>query len=164
MRISQERLKSLVEYCPQSGIFTWKNSPRKGINGKVAGTKTFKGYIMIEHMNKGLYAHRLAWIYMYGEDPDCQIDHINRVKDDNRICNLRLCTQEQNLQNYGPQKNNTSGYRGVYFDKKVGKWFARITIWGKKKHLGYFDTAADADVAVRGASVKTCGEFSYASV
>lgn len=164
MRISQERLKSLVEYCPESGVFTWKNTPRKGFNGKVAGTKTFKGYIMIEHCGQSLFAHRLAWIYMYGEDPDCQIDHINQVKDDNRICNLRTCSQELNMQNYGPQKNNTSGYRGVFLHKQSGKWQAKVTLHGKRKSLGLYETAAEADVVARAASIAAYGEFSYANI
>lgn len=163
MRISQERLKSLVDYCPESGVFTWKNSPRNGFNGKVAGTKS-RGYIMIEHNGQNLFAHRLAWIYMHGEDPDCQIDHINQAKDDNRICNLRLCTQEQNKQNCGPKKNNTSGYRCVFFDKKSGKWQAKVTLHGKRKSLGLYETAAEADEVARAASVAAYGEFSYASV
>lgn len=86
-----------------------------------------------------MYAHRLAFIFMTGECP-AFVDHRNTVKSDNKWGNLRSATRAQNERNKGVTNRNTSGIKGIYFSKKLGKWTARIGYQGKSKHLGVFDT------------------------
>jgi hypothetical protein len=95
---TQSRLLELLDYDKDSGNFTWIKSPRRGVApGSIAGTPTTKGYRHIMIDRRRYFAHRLAWLYVYGEDPgDLQLDHINRVRSDNRIDNLRLATQSEN--------------------------------------------------------------------
>lgn len=146
--LTQERLKELLDYDPETGVFVWKVCAAKNIKaGSVAGCKILDGYIKIR-INGNLYrAHRLAWLYIYGCWPTNQIDHINRVRDDNRLCNLREATNQENSWNTNKRKDNTSGYRGVCWDKRTKKWQANIAINGNKKHIGHFDTPETAHAA-----------------
>lgn len=142
---TQERLKELVSYDPETGLFT--NLTRRSTRaiGTIAGTKYTNGYIYIRIDHKAYLAHRLVWLYTYGEFPEKDLDHINEIKDDNRIVNLRLATNKENHQNKSkPPKNNTSGLLGVYWNKQHKKWHSRIMINGKNKHLGYFNTTEQA--------------------
>ena len=136
MLISADELRRIFDYDPETGHFTWvvKTHPKVTI-GKIAGRRDRKGYIEIKVHNRFYRAHRLAWLYVYGEWPRDQIDHINGVRDDNRISNLREATSAQNCSNKGMSKNNTSGFKGVSWYKPTSKWGARI----RDKHLGYFD-------------------------
>ena len=138
--LSQEKLKELLEYNPESGLFHHKAS-RKGVTGgSLAGSENSYGQIRISVMGRLYLAHRLAWLYCYGTFPPCEIDHINRTRSDNRICNLRLATRLENMQNISIPKNNTSGCIGVSKDKKSGKWASYIICKGKKINLGLFDS------------------------
>lgn len=92
---------------------------------------------------------------------DKQVDHINRNGCDNRRKNLRLCTNQQNGANRGAQKNNTSGYKGVYWHKTKSKWNAKIKVSGKKIHLGYYQSVKDAAKAYDKAADEFFGEFAY---
>ena len=142
--ITQERLKSLLTYDPDTGEFCWKAA--KGTRARpneLAGAMGGGGYWLIQIDGKKHKAHRLAWVYTYGEQPD-EIDHINRVKHDNRVTNLRSVTHHENSQNQTKPRNNTSGFIGVDFHKRSGKWRARIRIDGKLRDLGYFGTAEQA--------------------
>ena len=142
---TQERLKELLHYDPETGIFTNLTQRGKVKKGAVAGSKYSNGYIYIEIDYKRHRAHRLAWLYVYGKFSVNQIDHINEIKDDNRLVNLRLATNLENQQNVSSlQLNNTSGFRGVCWHKNHKKWQATITINGRCKHLGHFDTAEQA--------------------
>ena len=144
--ITQKQLKELVKYEPETGIFTrikWNGG--KSLPGQVVGTKT-EGYIKFSVGNKMQYAHRMAWLYVYGEMPKYRIDHINGDKSDNRIMNLRIATHGENLQNVRIRKNNTSGKIGVYWHKTRQKWHVRITINKRVISLGMYDdfnTAVD---------------------
>ena len=89
-------------------------------------------------------------------------DHINRDRADNRRSNLRPATRTENGRNRGPQRNNKSGFKGVHWDKRLGKWQARIRVNGKNIHLGYFDNLQDAISARLSAEAKYFGEFTYA--
>jgi hypothetical protein len=104
-------------------------------------------------------AHRLAWLYSYGVWPREEIDHINGEKSDNRLTNLRLATHSENRANAGPQKNNSSGYKGVGFNKKTGKWRATIRKDRRPISLGYFATAEEAHSAYKGAAVRLFGPY-----
>jgi hypothetical protein len=142
--ITQAELKELLHYDPETGIFRWRVSTAPRVKPwDVAGSPSH-GYILI--MAKGVRspAHRIAWFYMTGEWPKHQIDHIDGVRSNNVWSNLRSATLKQNLENLSLAKNNTSGFRGVSWDKKEKKWRAYITHNKKRIHLGYFNTAEEA--------------------
>lgn len=147
--LTQERLKELLHYDPDTGIFT--NLTQRSSScliGTVAGSEYSNGYIYIQLGRKRYRAHRFAWLYVYGEFPEKLLDHINEIKDDNRIINLRLATHQQNKQNISsPNITNTSGFIGVSWRKDHKKWAARIMVNGRQKHLGYFNTAEQASEA-----------------
>jgi hypothetical protein len=106
-------------------------------------TKSF--YAVREVNGRPLRMHNAVWIHRHGTKPrGSQVDHANRITLDNRGSNLRLATRSQQAQNSGMRSSNTSGYRGVTWHCRVGKWEARIGVNGKRIHLGYFDDPADA--------------------
>jgi hypothetical protein len=126
--------------------------PIKGIvyrDGREFGTYDSRGYLVGTVKRKCLKVHRLAWFLYYGDWPKYGIDHINRVKDDNRICNLRDVTQAVNLRNVGLRSNNKSGYKNVSWDKTKGKWIARKYVDGDYKFLGYFNCPTSAFIAMQ---------------
>lgn len=140
--ITQEKLKELLSYDKDTGIFTWAISGRKIYIGKIAGSKNNLGYVLIEIDGKKHRAHRLAWLYMTGSFPKDQIDHINGIKHDNKFVNLRESTQAKNVQNIRkPTKNNTTGYLGVCFNKRNNNFVASIRFNGKQKTIGYYKNA-----------------------
>lgn len=96
----------------------------------------------------------MAWLYIYGEFPDGEIDHINGNKADNRICNLRCVDHFTNMKNYPLPRNNKSGIIGVSWYKALSKWEAKIQHDGKSIHLGYFDDLDDAAKARKAAEEK----------
>jgi hypothetical protein len=146
--ITQERLRELVRYCPETGIFHWVNSlSTKMYKNSVAGSKSKKdGYVRIKINHKSYLAHRLAWLYFYGNFPEKLIDHIDGVRNNNSIKNLRDATPAINAQNLKmvSQKTNSS-YLGV---SRIGNKFqAQIRIDKKLKYLGMFETAIQAHEA-----------------
>lgn len=145
MKLSLKRLKELLFYDPATGKFTWISPTKNGDRtGKEAGYINNLGYVRIG-IDCGHYgAHRLAWMYMHGEIPEMDIDHINGKTADNRIENLRLVTHQQNMCNRKKRSDNASGYPGVYFNKSANKWHASIRFEGKRIHLGYFKSAKEA--------------------
>jgi hypothetical protein len=147
--LTQDRLKESLSYDPDTGLFTWIKKPSKKIKvGSTAGCKHPNGYIRIQIDYKLYGAHQLAWLYVYGESPACDIDHVDELKDNNRIVNLRLDVNRENPHNVSkPRSDNTSGYRGVDWREDLKKWQARIMVNGKSKHLGYFNTAVEAYAA-----------------
>ena len=156
--ITQEELKKIVNYNPETGIFTW-NISKQGIKfGKVAGGIKDTGYVRIKLNGKLYPAHRLAWIYMYGEYPNI-IDHINGKRDDNRICNLRQCSTSQNQWNQKLSKNNTSGSKNVSWIKSRNKWRVQIKVNNIPKHIGYFDDFEFATFVAEEARDKYHKEF-----
>jgi hypothetical protein len=139
--MDNQRLKELLTYDPETGVFTWIKR-----SNNIAGAVDAYGYIVIR-LDKILYkAHRLAWLYMYGNFPSCNLDHINQIKNDNRICNLRMVTQSQNMQ-------NLSGIKGISWDKSRAKWCARIKVMYKTIYLGRFTNKDDAVAARKAAEV-----------
>lgn len=156
--ITQDELKQQLSYNPETGIFTRKISYTNATKpGCVAGGRNTQGYISISLFNKHHLAHRLAWLYTYGEYPSCQIDHINGVRCDNRIVNLRQANNSQNNVNVGRRSTNSSGYKGVC--KSGQKWRAYITDSGHHVHLGSFCTPEEASLAYQSAAKKLHGEF-----
>jgi len=161
MSISNEELSRLLSYDVKSGIFNWKikMSNYRGQPGDVAGSIQMDGYVHIMISGKAYKAHRLAWQYYYGEFPDGEIDHINGERGDNRISNLRVCTRAQNGANLRTPKNNSSGYKGVCWNKRAGKWRARISQNDKRKFLGYYDSAEIAAIVYDITALELFGKF-----
>lgn len=152
--LTQETLKSLLHYNQASGVFTWKISTSDRIKvGDIAGCLT-KGYVVIR-IDKKLYrSHRLAYLYIIGEMPAHEIDHINGIKNDNRWVNLRGVTSQENRRNTPLPKDNASGAMGVYWDASRQKWLAHIGISGKRVYLGRYDKWLHAAVARKKAEIK----------
>ena len=142
-----KRLHEMIHYDAETGNFRWKKSRGRSASNSPAGTLSGSGYIQIRLDGKIYQAHRLAWLYVYGEFPSKDIDHVNRIKTDNRICNLREVTKSQNAQNILISKSNTSGIKGVNWCKRDKKWRAFIKLNGKFKSLGYFFDVKDAQSA-----------------
>lgn len=138
----KDDLKDILDYIPETGVFTWKISKQNIKIGEVAGSKNNRGYISIKINGKRYKSHRLAWLYIYGEFPKNEIDHINGIRDDNRIENLREVTHRQNQQN---QKIHRQGHLvGVSYSKPHKKWKSQIAINGRRKFLGLFETKEQA--------------------
>lgn len=144
--ITQARLRELLHYDNETGLFTWRITLcNRAINGNVAGYKNGRGYWHIGFDGKVYSAHRLAWLYVYGEFPKNDIDHINGDKTDNRIANLRDVETSINCQNRRKARTgNKSGVLGASWHKRFGKWSAKIRVDGKSIHIGYFDTPEEA--------------------
>lgn len=160
---SAEYLRSRLDYDPDTGVFRWKNcSPR--FDGRIAGTQhklrgTQGGYVYTQLDNRLYRAHRLAWVYMTGEEPEDLVDHINGIRHDNRWSNLRRATPSQNLMNKIVQSNNTSGAKGVIFDKERGLWKAEAYIDGSKIHLGRYKAYEEAAKVATGTRKELHKEF-----
>jgi len=153
--ISHERLKELVHYDPETGIFTSKVKMRSKQPDSALGTPRPDGYLNIG-VDYGVYlAHRLAWFYMTGEWPARQIDHRNKKKSDNRFKNLREATNTQNHRN--KPSYNLSGLKGV--SKSKNRWMARIKVNGTTIFLGRHASKERAHEAYCAAAAKYFGEF-----
>lgn len=140
--ITAEEIRGVLEFNPETGAF---NRPGKI---RTLGVLREDGYLRISMFGLNLMAHRLAWLHVHGEWPNGQIDHINGVRSDNRIANLRVVTNSVNNQNLrGPKSHNKSGFLGVLWDPKSRKWIGRITVAGKAIVLGRFDQPQDASAA-----------------
>jgi len=158
--LTQELLKELLHYNPETGVFTWKARAEKHFKtyksfkvwnarfpAKKAGYYEVKGDYkreLVSILGKRIKSHRLAWLYVYGAYPENQIDHINGIPTDNRIVNLRDVTNQENCKNVGISKNNTSGGIGISWHKASKKWSAYIKHNYKKIHLGLFLEFDDA--------------------
>lgn len=152
--LSLEEVKALLDYNPNTGLFTWKELKYK--HNEVAGIER-DGYITISIKGKNYLAHRLAWFYSYGMWPTTLIDHRNTIVTDNRLNNLRESTKSQNGMNRGVQINNILGVKGV--SPSGNKYVARIGINRVTHYLGTFDTIEEAIHARREAEIEYFGEF-----
>lgn len=147
-KLSQAQLQALLHYEPSTGQFTWLVGRTGGTRaGDAAGCLGAHGYWHIKVGGRLRKAHRLAWLYMTGGHPLAQIDHQDGVRTNNRWENLREATVQQNAHNKRLPRTNTSGYRGVTWSKKAGRWQAAIKVRGVTQFLGYFDDAAAAHAA-----------------
>lgn len=138
--MEEEYLKNNLTYEPTSGLI-YRNT-RNG--RRVIGTKDREGYLQTMVKGKTYRVHRLAWFLYYGKWPELYLDHINRIKTDNRIKNLRECNPYLNAANTPKPSvsNSTSEYKGI--GKHKGKWRARIKHYGKRIEIGHFDTEEEA--------------------
>jgi hypothetical protein len=152
-------LRSLFRYNPETGDIFWI-SPGKGkIKKKAAGTQELSGYKGIVINGKRIRAHIIAWALYHNRWPADQLDHINGIKNDNRIANLREATNRQNGKNLKIKSNNTSGTTGVGYDKINDKWRATIKVDGRQISLGRFVKIEDAIRARKHAEIKYFGEW-----
>lgn len=161
--LTKERLDELLAYDPETGIFTWRVDRSNVKAGTPTGANNGNGYLRIRVDKVQHYAHRLAFLSMVGEAPSGLIDHANGDRSDNRWCNLRPASGNQNGQNRRTQPNNTSGTPGVYWHKGAGKWMAYITVNKRPVYLGLFVDLDDAVAARRAAEAKYFGEFAPSS-
>lgn len=162
--LTQKILKKFLDYNPETGVFVWKVSTSKKIKpGDIAGSESPSGYITIRLNHKYYLAHRLAWFYVNGEFPGI-IDHIDRVKNNNRINNLRESTAQQNQANRTKTKSNKTGYKGVSFISKVNKYRADIKINKKCYYLGLFNTLEEAAEAYNKKAAEAFGKFASLNI
>lgn len=160
--MDQSTLKALLDYSPEDGSFRWHASTGGKKANEIAGNTEVTGYVRIGIAGKTYMAHRLAWLYVHGMWPPAQLDHINRIRNDNRIVNLRLSTQIENMRN--ARWRNSHGLRGVHY-YKPGKYQARISFFDKRKgksvqrSLGYYSTAQEANEVYELVAQMTHGEF-----
>lgn len=174
-----EKLKNIIHYEPETGKLYWKprdmdmfsytKNPTAVYNGWCSkylgneiGSINGDGYVLLEIRGRGIKkrnsfkAHRVAWALHYGEWPNGHIDHINGIRNDNRITNLRVVTNSENQRNIALKRNNTSGVMGVSYVKKSKKWVSRIKVEGKNIYLGVFENFEEA-VSVRKAAESKYG-------
>lgn len=154
-----EYLRQCLSYDPDTGILTWLHRPASHFDtphkhriflarwaGKPAGSLV-QGYLDVGLQGRRYKAHRIAWLLYYGEDPLLAIDHINRIKSDNRIINLRTASASDNGHNQSLSARNTSGICGVSWSEKSGKWYAQVGHQGRTIPLGLYLDITDAILA-----------------
>lgn len=153
--ISHDRLLSVLSYDSETGDFTWRvTMGPKARAGMRAGRPLSKDYWRVCVDQQDYSAHRLAWFYVHGTWPVQEVDHINRIKNDNRIANLREATRAENHQNRDLLSSNKSGFAGVHLHSRSLKWRAVISVGGKKVRLGEFPTKELAGAAYASAKAK----------
>lgn len=158
--LTAERLREVLDYDAETGIFTRRMKTNiNTVVGQVVGSLHHKGYLRMSVDGHIYWAHRLAWLYVYGEWPKGPIDHANRIRTDNRICNLREASYAENNRNVSISKTNKSGAKGVSWDKSNNKWRANVVLKRKNHSAGLFDSVADAAKAAQALRAKLHGEF-----
>lgn len=158
--LTLQRLKSILMYNPDTGVFTYRVRRGACMPGSAAGKISSFGYWRISVDRKLYQAHRLAWFYVTGEWPSGPLDHINLDKLDNRLSNLRIATPTEN--NANTRCRNALGLKGVTLHG-CGKWQAAIKVDGKNHHLGLFSTPELAHAAYCGAAKVAFGKFARAA-
>ena len=156
---TQQRLKELLDYDPETGDFHWKQW--RGYTAKT-GAKAGSinnGYIQIYIDGVPHKAHHLAWIYHHGCNPKGKLDHWDCNEQNNRILNLREATSSQNNSNRNIQKNNTSGVKGVFWHKGTERWSTQVKSNGKTYGAGYHKSIEAAKLAVENKRLELHGEF-----
>lgn len=137
-KLTQKRLKELLHYNPDTGIFTWRISPNSTVKKQtIAGTIKKTGYVQIKIDRKLYQAHRLAFLYMEGYTPENEVDHIDRNPSNNRWSNLREASRICNVRNCKVSIKSKSGITGVYWYAKSRKWAATITVNKTRFFLGF---------------------------
>lgn len=146
--ITQERLQSLLTYDPDTGEL--RNRVRRNARapqGAKAGSLTTDGYISVMLEGKRYQAHRLIWLYMTGEWPPMEIDHINRDRQDNRWANLRVVSRLHNSWNTNGHAKAKSSVKGVAYVSRSGKWQVQMRVRGQTHYIGVYDTIEEAAFA-----------------
>ena len=160
-KLTVDVLRRLLDYNQETGVFRWRYDMRRVPMDGIAGRKSTDGYVRIGINGEQVLAHRLAWFYVNGKWPKGDVDHINRIRNDNRIFNLRDATRSQNIHYSRPKWSNKSGFKGVHWAKTQGKWIAQIKINQRGIHLGQFGSAEAASEAYQNAAKRYFKEFAY---
>lgn len=155
--LTQARLRELLSYEPETGVFRWLSPKGRCPAGGVAGSPMGEGYLYVKIDGAKYYAHRLAWLYVHGQWPEHQIDHGNRVRADNRIANLRDATPKENMANRAARRLSPRWLPPGVAEIN-GRFKARITRGGKSKRLGSFGTAEEAWAAYCSAALGCLAE------
>lgn len=160
--LTVERLRSVLDYDPATGLFRWKiRTALRTKVGDVAGTPIKGGYIRIRVDGEKILAHRLAWFYVTGKWPKRLVDHINGETSDNRFVNLREATPVQS--NFNRKSWGASRHKGVSWVADHGKWCAAIYYDKRRHHLGFFDSEDEAAKAYQVAAKEHQGEYARAA-
>jgi hypothetical protein len=165
--IDVELFRTLLDYCPDTGVLSRKTNTRTRKNaGSVVGQLTRKGYLQAKFNGVSMLVHRVCYAIHHGVDPgEYLVDHIDGDRTNNRITNLRLCNNSQNLMNRrGVPSHSTTRIRGVHFSKKERKYIAHLKLNGKLCRLGAFDDVNEATVVASNARKLFYGEFCGADV
>ena len=158
--IKADDARKYLDYDPATGVMRWKIWPRTGRpSGREVLTTNAQGYRVVVLMGRQYRVHRVAWLMMYGKWPPELLDHVNGNRTDNRLVNLREATRAENNRNRGMSGNNTSGFKGVTYNKDRNKWQAKIWRNNKAIHLGRYPSAQGAFAAYCKASREYHGEF-----
>jgi hypothetical protein len=163
--IPAEVARRIWSYSPDTGEIVYLVPRGNAQIGDRAGHYDGnKGYRRVRVFGHYIGEHRLAWLLYYGEWPLEQLDHINGIKDDNRICNLRPASNSQNAVNKPARNDNKLGVKGVFYEKnmtRIKRYRAVIKINGKQKSLGYFLTVDEAKEAYKKAALQNYGEYAW---
>lgn len=163
MRLTIARLRELLVYDPETGIFRNRISRRRVRAGAVAGCINSQGYVIICIDYVHYRAHHIAWLYHYGRWPEGgEMDHEDMVRHHNAIANLREATQSLNNANRRAYSNNKSGYKGVYWHRRNKKWIAMVRKDRKGIHVGSFDCPKAAHEAYLARAEELFGQFARA--
>ena len=163
IEITQDELKEIFNYDSDTGVFRWKTVNKFSTMkvGDIAGNidKT-TGYCGIKYNSRRYKSHRLAWLYVYRKIPvDKVIDHVDGNPSNNRISNLRLCLQSENMRNRKIGRDNKSGHKGVSWHKSSGKWKVQVSVDSKVVHLGLYITREEASAVYNEFCQQHHGEF-----
>lgn len=152
------RVQSLLDYCPETGIFKWKVNRGTGRAGATLKPNA-EGYIKVTIDGKRYQCHNIAWLLVYGEWPSGLVDHKNCNTRDNRIENLRMTDRQGNAANARKRKDNTSGVKGVSWKASHQRWVAQCSFKGVVHYLGLYDSIKEAEIVVKAFRRKVHGEF-----
>jgi hypothetical protein len=152
--LTYEEVSEVLDYDPETGLLKWNECAHHTVRGKIAGSVNKDGYVDLRCKGKRMYGHRVAWLLTHKEWPKKHIDHINGIKTDNRIVNLRVVTNQQNRKNMKRHKGNSSGVTGVYWSNRAKKWQAYICVNYKQIYLGVFKYLVDAETARKEAEIE----------
>ena len=142
--LTQARLKELLHYDPETGIFTFRINRNRFKAGELAGYINDQGYLKLAVDGKEYRASRLAFLYMEGYTPEYEVDHINRDRNDDRWCNLRHVSRQCNARNIGIRSDNKSGIMGICWRKDTNQWKSYISIDGKLINITHSNKLIDA--------------------
>ena len=153
--LTQSDVLKLFRYDPLTGWLYWRVSRSNliKVGDRAGGYNKSLGYITLSINRKQTYAHRVIWLMVYGEHPK-SIDHINHIRHDNRITNLRAVSPHENSKNRVKRKDNKSGINGVCWVKKESKWYSYISIDGRNRPLGHYDDLLNAVCARKNAEIE----------
>ena len=151
--LSYEEVAKLFTYDRETGVLYWRKRTRgtirhKYVAGSSKGAKGNSGYSHVKFMGKTYKEHRIIMLLCFGHIPEnAEIDHVNHIRDDNRLSNLRFVTRGENFKNKSVSSNNTTGITGVCFDKRLQKYIAHISVNNLRHFLGRYNTLEEAAAA-----------------